>query len=82
MAKKVKYTSGVLCRDKGNFGGVNYVLFAKGVLAKGLSLDAGGLYRRARLSRWTRIWQAKDWRATYDLAPPRKGQAFECEVQL
>lgn len=77
---KVKYTSGVLCRDKGGAGFIGF--FAELLRDGAWKGDSGFWWGLGWAARPQYSWTLAEWKATYDLAPPRKGQAFECEVQL
>lgn len=79
--KRRKYTSGVLCRD--GAGGALIVFFS--------SQKRDGVYFNSANQMWwsediegpvAKEWTPKEWKATYKLTPPRKGQAFECDVEL
>lgn len=75
--RKPKWTDGVLCRDG---AGEYYIAFAPGVRRSGVQCS-NGLWVGRTEGGW-QSWTLADWKASYDLAPPRKGQCFECEVEL
>ena len=91
MNKTVKYTDGVLCRDK-DLGGD--VVFFPGHSEQHVYLDVPlgwWLSKRPRVRLGgAKVWVLGRFKTLYDLrdengkpcAPPRKGRCFECEVEL
>jgi len=88
--RKPKYTAGVLARD---WDEEALVVFYPSLTAEQMRRGLGGLWlcveEIEERNNYTE-WSHKDWKATYDLtdengkpcAPPRKGQAFPCDVEL
>lgn len=88
MPKKVNYTSGVLCGDEGD-NSIN-IAFWEGLGVDDVEQDCFGMWTGPAYPREIYVWKLTKFRRLYDLtdengkrcAPPRKGQAFECEVEL
>ncbi|MBE3120156.1 MAG: hypothetical protein IMZ50_15555 [Candidatus Atribacteria bacterium] len=75
---KPKLTRGMLCRDETCTGA--RIAFAPQAMRKDIELSIAG-YWRSDSSTWC-TWSLAEWKATYDLAPPRPGRCFEAEVEL
>lgn len=83
-AKKVKYTDGVLARDKESVAGHVYIAFFPGFIADEIRLNRNSVWiaKNNRKFGGVRFWDLRKWKAAYKLAPPAKGRCFECEVEL
>ena len=71
---------GVLTRDKAALGGS--ITFFFGLKRRDVKFDPDGYWLwKGVLPRFIEFTEA-EWRETYDLKPPRRGTAFEAQVEL
>ncbi len=78
---KRKMTAGVLGRDKNEDDG--YIAFYKGLRREDVKLTDNGFWvrKKGHTDDYTEF-TPEDWKKTYDLKPPRRGTAFEVEIEL
>jgi len=80
---KAKMVSGVLARDNRKNGEECVVVFFPGVKREEIS-SAVGFWDTSNDNACDglREWTPEEWREEYDLPLPRKGRAFEVEIEL
>ena len=77
---KQKMTTGVLARDKDKVG---EIVFCAGGRRKDVRLTSSGFWAwKTDFSKPYTEFSPDEWEKNYDLKPPRKGTAFEVEIEL
>lgn len=80
----MKYTSGMLCRDKVDAGPDKAIAFFPTTSAAELQW---GVWRWASLRSWIdlqriSVWTPEDWKKEYSIIPPKPGKCFEVDIEL
>ncbi len=76
---KQKMTSGVLCRDKDDDG---EIVFFPGLRRRDVRSVGRGYWEWKKGYIEYTEFSLEDWKKTYDMKPPRRGTAFEVEIEL
>ena len=86
MAKQIKFTRGMLCRDATVSGTAWNILLITPYTRADFpgTVDSDGWWYPlpGGSGRIVAAWKVAAWKATYSLRPPAPGKCFECDVEL
>ena len=71
---------GIMTRDKAALG--SWITFFFGLKRRDVELNPDGYWLWKGVCSRRVEFSSEDWAKTYDLKPPRRGSAFEVEIEL
>lgn len=82
MAKKKKFTEGVLCRDGGK-ALEDSIVFFSGAKRWEMKMDSSYWAKRGCVWIFDKVWTQEKWLKQYNRSDmPRRGSAYECKLEM